>query len=50
MALAIDAMDILHEGKIDCFYIAAGDGDCTMPARRIRVAGLTVPGLSLIPL
>ena len=44
MALAIDAMDILHEGKIDCFYIAAGDGDCTMPARRIRVAGLTVPG------
>ena len=44
MAFVIDAMDILHEGKIDCFYIAAGDGDCTMLARRIRVAGLTVPG------
>ena len=44
MALVIDAMDILHEGKIDCFYIAASDGDCRMPARRIRVAGLTVPG------
>ena len=44
MALVIDAMDILHEGKIDCFYIAASDGDCRIPARRIRVAGLTVPG------
>ena len=44
MALVIDAMDILHEGKIDCCYIAASDGDCRIPARRIRVAGLTVPG------
>ena len=44
MAFVIDAMDILHEGKIDCFCIAAGDGDCTMPARRIREAKLTVPG------
>ena len=44
MAFVIDAMDILHEGKIDCFCIAAGDGDCTMPARRIREVKLTVPG------
>ena len=44
MAFVIDAMDILHEGKIDCFCIAAGDGDYTMLAQRIREAGLTVLG------
>lgn len=44
MALTIDAMDILHEGKIDCFCIAASDGDYTMLAQRIREAGLTVLG------
>ncbi len=44
MALVIDAMDILHGGGIDCFCIAASDGDYTMLAQRIREAGLTVLG------
>ena len=44
MAFVIDAMDILHGGGIDCFCIAASDGDYTMLAQRIREAGLTVLG------
>ena len=44
MALVIDAMDILHGGGIDCFCIAASDGDYTMLAQRIREAGLMVLG------
>ena len=35
-------MDILHGGGIDCFCLAASDGDYAMLARRIRKAGLTV--------
>ena len=37
-------MDILHGGGIDCFCLAASDGDYAMLARRIRKAGLTVLG------
>ncbi len=49
MVPASDAMDILHGGGIDCFCIAASDGDYTMLAQRIREAGLTVLGEGKTP-
>ncbi len=44
IALVIDAMDILHAGKIDCFCLVASDGDYVMLVQRIREAGLVVLG------
>lgn len=44
-ALTIDAMDILHEGKIDVFCIVSSDSDFTKLVYRIKEAGNTVIGM-----
>jgi uncharacterized LabA/DUF88 family protein len=44
-ALIIDAMDILHRGKIDTFVLVTSDSDFTGLAMRIREEGLTVIGV-----
>lgn len=44
IALVMDAMDILYEGKTDCFCLVASDGDYNLLALRIRESGLTVLG------
>ena len=36
----IDAMDILRDGRADCFCLVASDGDYSLLAQRIREAGL----------
>lgn len=38
-ALIIDAMDLLHEGKVDGFCIVSSDSDFTRLATRIREKG-----------
>ncbi len=43
-ALIIDAMDILHGGKVDGFCLVSSDSDFTRLATRIREAGLAVYG------
>ncbi len=44
IALVMDAMDILHEGRVGCFCLVASDGDYTLLAQRIRESGLMVLG------
>lgn len=44
MRLAIDAMDILHRGKIKAFCIVSSDSDFAELARRLREDGVTVRG------
>jgi len=43
-ALIIDAMDLLHTGKMDGFCLVSSDSDFTRLASRIRESGLTVYG------
>lgn len=43
-SLIIDAMDLLHEHKLDGFCLVSSDSDFTRLATRIREAGLTVYG------
>ncbi|GMO53504.1 MAG: NYN domain-containing protein [Treponemataceae bacterium] len=43
--LVIDAMDLLHEGIIDCFCIVSSDSDFTRLAQRIKEKGKIVIGL-----
>ena len=43
-ALIIEAMDILHGGKVDGFCLVSSDSDFTRLATRIREAGLSVYG------
>lgn len=43
-ALIIDAMDLLHGGKLDGFCLISSDSDFTRLATRIREAGLSVYG------
>lgn len=43
-ALIIDAMDILHSGRVDGFCIVSSDSDFTRLATRVREAGLVVYG------
>ncbi len=43
-ALIIDAMDILHNGKVDGFCLVSSDSDFTRLATRIRESGLVVYG------
>jgi len=43
-SLIIDAMDILHESKVDGFCLISSDSDFTRLATRIREAGLVVYG------
>lgn len=44
IALAIDAMDILHTGRLDGFCLVSSDSDFTRLATRIREHGLDVFG------
>lgn len=43
-ALIIDAMDLLHGGRLDGFCLVSSDGDFTRLATRIREDGLSVFG------
>jgi hypothetical protein len=43
-ALIIEAMDLLHGGKVDGFCLVSSDSDFTCLATRIREAGLSVYG------
>lgn len=43
-SLIIDAMDLLHAGKVDGFCLVSSDSDFTRLATRIREAGLLVYG------
>lgn len=43
-SLIIDAMDLLHGGKLDGFCLVSSDSDFTRLATRIREAGLLVYG------
>lgn len=43
-SLIIDAMDLLHEERLDGFCLVSSDSDFTRLATRIREAGLTVFG------
>lgn len=43
-SLIIDAMDLLHEGKLDGFCLISSDSDFTRLANRIRESGLIVYG------
>lgn len=44
MRLVIDAMDILHRGKVDGFCIVSSDSDFAELARRLREDGIIVHG------
>ena len=43
-ALIIDAMDILHSGRVDGFCLVSSDSDFTRLATRVREAGLAAYG------
>ena len=43
-SLIIDAMDLLHSGRLDGFCLVSSDSDFTRLATRIREAGLLVYG------
>jgi uncharacterized LabA/DUF88 family protein len=43
-SLIIDAMDVLHTGKVDGFCLVSSDSDFTRLATRVREAGLVVYG------
>ena len=43
-SLIIDAMDVLHAGRVDGFCLVSSDSDFTRLATRIREAGLLVYG------
>lgn len=45
IGLVIDAMDILHAGKVDGFALVSSDSDFTRLASRIREDGLQVIGV-----
>ncbi|MBS1239896.1 MAG: hypothetical protein H6R45_602 [Proteobacteria bacterium] len=44
MAMTIDAMDLLYQGKVDGFGIMSSDSDFTPLATRLRQDGITVYG------
>lgn len=44
-ALIIEAMDVLHDGKVDGFCIVSSDSDYTGLAKRIREDGIFVMGI-----
>lgn len=49
IALIIDAMDLLHGGRVDGFCLIASDGDYSQLAIRIREHGLPVFGFGVNP-
>ena len=44
IALVIDAMDLMHKGKLDGFCLVSSDSDFTRLAQRLREDGLVVYG------
>ena len=44
-ALIIDAMDLLHQGVVNCFCLVSSDSDFTRLATRIRESGAFVIGI-----
>lgn len=44
ITLVIDAMDLLHSGRFDGFYLVSSDSDFTRLAARIREQGVDVFG------
>lgn len=44
IALVIDAMDLLHAGRVDGFCLVSSDGDFTRLAARIREQGAAIYG------
>lgn len=49
IALIIDAMDLLHGGRVDGFCLVASDGDYSQLVTRIREQGLPVFGFGVSP-
>jgi len=47
IGMVIDAMDILHSGRLDGFVIVSSDSDFTRLASRIREHGLDVIGMGM---
>ena len=45
IALVIDAMDLLHEGRFDAFFLVSSDSDFTRLASRIREQAVHVYGV-----
>ena len=45
IALVIDALDLLHGGRLDGFVLVSSDGDFTRLAQRIREQGVDVWGV-----
>lgn len=45
IALVIDAMDLLHSGRVDGFALVSSDSDFTRLASRVREQGLDVIGI-----
>jgi len=45
IALVIDAMDLLHSGRVDSFILVSSDSDFTRLAQRIREQGMDVYGM-----
>jgi hypothetical protein len=45
IALVIDAMDLLHEGRMEAFALVSSDSDFTRLAQRLRSSGYTVYGI-----
>lgn len=43
-SLIVDAMDLLHEGRLDGFCLVSSDSDFTRLANRVRESGLLVYG------
>lgn len=47
IALVIDAMDLLHDGRLDGFCLVSSDSDFTRLAARIREQGMDVFGFGM---
>ena len=47
IALVIDAMDLMHKGRLDGFCLVSSDSDFTRLAQRLREDGLVVYGLGV---
>ena len=45
IALAVDAMDIMHKGNVDTIFIISSDSDFTTLAKELKANGLTVNGI-----
>jgi hypothetical protein len=48
IAMVIDAMDLLHRGKVDGFCLVSNDGDFTPLAIRLKQDGVKVYGFGIV--